>query len=175
MAVVLFDGTKPFVNYSSELFEEHFCEIILNSDQWFRRRCRFSSGNGVARTLKTILHTSKRDYWIKPWFSSFGSLFKMGTFLKERFRSQRERILSFKSSSLWYGNKLYHRWPPLKVAIFITHVCICVMGATPMSFGSFVWFGGTILVKIILRNSSVKLYWIWNQWYRRWCRLNIII
>ena len=82
MAAILFDGTKPILNYSSELFEEHFCEIILNLDKWFRRRCRFSSGNGVARTLKK-LSTSKRDYWIEPWFSSFGSLFKMGTFLRK--------------------------------------------------------------------------------------------
>ena len=28
-------------NYSREYYEEHFCEIILNLDQWFRRRCHF--------------------------------------------------------------------------------------------------------------------------------------
>ena len=60
MAAILFDGTKPVLNYSSELFEEHFCEIILNLDKWFRRRCRFSSGNGVARTLKKVKHVKER-------------------------------------------------------------------------------------------------------------------
>ena len=53
----------------------------------------------------------------------------------ERICSQRERILSFKSSSSWHGNNLYHiRWPPLNVTIFIMHVRNCVMGATPMKW-----------------------------------------
>ena len=37
--------------------------------------------NCVARTLKNV-RISKGDYWIKQWFSSFASLFKMGTSLK---------------------------------------------------------------------------------------------
>ena len=37
--------------------------------------------NGVARTLKN-LRIPKGDYWIKQWFSSIASLFKMGTSLK---------------------------------------------------------------------------------------------
>ena len=40
-----------------------------------------TSNNGVAITLKKI-HTSKGDYWIKQWFSSIASLYKMGTSLK---------------------------------------------------------------------------------------------
>ena len=39
------------------------------------------NNNGIARTLK-MLGTSKGDYWIKQWFSSIASLFKMGTSLK---------------------------------------------------------------------------------------------
>ena len=78
------------------------------------------------------LRTSKGDYLIKQWFSSIVSLFKMGTSLKERICSQRERIHSFNSSSLWYGKSLYHiRWSPLNVVIFIRHVHNWVMGATP--------------------------------------------
>ena len=47
--------------------------------------------------------------------------------------SQRDRILSFKSSSLYYGKLLYHiMWPPLNVTIFNTHVRNCVKEATPM-------------------------------------------
>ena len=33
--------------------------------------------NGIARTLKK-LNTSKEDYWIRQWFSSIASLFKIG-------------------------------------------------------------------------------------------------
>ena len=45
--------------------------------------------NGVARTLGK-LHTSKGDYCIKQWFSTFTSLFKMGTSLKgKNFRGQK--------------------------------------------------------------------------------------
>ena len=29
-----------FCNFGREHYEEHFCEIILNLDQWFRRRFR---------------------------------------------------------------------------------------------------------------------------------------
>ena len=52
------------------------------------------------------LHTLKGDYWIKQWLSSIAPLFQMGIALKKRICSQRERILFFKSSSLWYGNSL---------------------------------------------------------------------
>ena len=32
-------------------------------------------------------------------------------------------------------NQFYHmRWPFLNVTIFITHMCNCIMGATPMHF-----------------------------------------
>ena len=64
------------------------------------------TGIGVARTLKK-LRTSKLDYWIKQLFSSIASLFKMGTSLKGK-NLQREQILSFMSSSLWYGKSFYH-------------------------------------------------------------------
>ena len=44
--------------------------------------------------------------------------------------SQREQILSFKSSSLRYGTSLYHiRWVPLIDIIFITHVRILHNGS----------------------------------------------
>ena len=41
----------------------------------------FTKFNGIARTLKRLC-TSKGDYWIKQWFSSIASFFKMGTSLK---------------------------------------------------------------------------------------------
>ena len=58
---------------------------------------------------------------------------KLELLLKDRICSQREQILSFKSSSIWYGKSLLIRkWPPLNVTIFITHMCNCVMTARPM-------------------------------------------
>ena len=30
---------KYLCNYSREYYEEQFCEIIFNLDQWFRRKC----------------------------------------------------------------------------------------------------------------------------------------
>ena len=44
-----------------------------------------------SRALKK-LRTPKGDYWIKQWFSSIASLFKMGIFLKGK-NFQREQCL----------------------------------------------------------------------------------
>ena len=43
-------------NFGRGHHEEHFCEMILNLDQWFRRRCHF----------KTFLIQSSGDPCIKP-------------------------------------------------------------------------------------------------------------
>ena len=59
--------------------------------------------NDIARTLKK-LRTSKGDYWIKQRFFSIASLLITRTSLKGKNLLQRERIPSFKSSSLWHGN-----------------------------------------------------------------------
>ena len=56
--------------------------------------------NGVARTLKK-LRPSNGDYWIMILFNCV-PLWEF--LLKERICSHRERILSFMSSSLYYGN-----------------------------------------------------------------------
>ena len=60
-----------------------------------------TKANVVAMALKK-LRTSKGDYWVQQWFSSIASLFKIGT---SRY-GKRERIRSFKSSSLWYGKSI---------------------------------------------------------------------
>ena len=39
LAAPLFSGAEPFVQFSRGYYEEQFCEIILNLDKWFRRRC----------------------------------------------------------------------------------------------------------------------------------------
>ena len=39
LAAPLFRGAEPFVLFSRGYYEEQFCEIILNLDKWFRRRC----------------------------------------------------------------------------------------------------------------------------------------
>ena len=73
---------------------------------------------GVAKKL-IKLHTSKRDHWIELWLSSIVSFFKWKLLLKERICSQRERILSFKISSLWKENHyLYIRRGPFNVNNF---------------------------------------------------------
>ena len=63
--------------------------------------------NGVARTLKSYSHqrettgSSSNSLQLLP-FS------KLELLLKERVYSQRERIISFKSNSLWYEKSLLH-------------------------------------------------------------------
>ena len=37
--VLLFSRVEPFVQFGTRHHEEKFCEITLNMDQWFRRRC----------------------------------------------------------------------------------------------------------------------------------------
>ena len=37
--IFVLGGAEPFVQFGRGTYEEHFCEIILNLDQWFRRRC----------------------------------------------------------------------------------------------------------------------------------------
>ena len=60
----LFSGVEPFLcSFGRRHYEEHFCEIILTSDQWFWRRCClkifliFSSGGPFlqSRTFCAIL------------------------------------------------------------------------------------------------------------------------
>ena len=35
-----FSGAEPLCNFGRRHHEEQFCEIILNFDQWFRKRSR---------------------------------------------------------------------------------------------------------------------------------------
>ena len=59
----------------------------------------------------------------------------MGTSFKGRICSHRERILSFKSSSLWYDKSLLQpRVTSLECYYFNTHVRNCVMGARPVKY-----------------------------------------
>ena len=58
-----------------------FCQKIP-SPAWPELRAD-AAINVVARTLKQIC-TPKVDYWIKQWFSSIASIFKMGTSIKEK-------------------------------------------------------------------------------------------
>ena len=54
--------------------------------------------HGIARTLKNV-RTTRGYYNIRHRFTTIMSLFKLALLLKERICYQRERILSFKSSS----------------------------------------------------------------------------
>ena len=72
-------------NFGRRYYEEQFCEIILNLDQWFRRRCRlkifliWSSGGPFVQPSRTICKISVKDimrnnsvklFWI--WTSGSG-------------------------------------------------------------------------------------------------------
>ena len=41
LAAPMFSGLEPFVHLCRRYYEERFCEIILNLDQWFRRLMPF--------------------------------------------------------------------------------------------------------------------------------------
>ena len=53
-------GPFALCNFGRGHYEEHFCEIILNLDQWFRRRCHlkifliYSSGDPFVQQSRTI-------------------------------------------------------------------------------------------------------------------------
>ena len=76
-----------------------------------------------SRTEKK-LRTSKGDYWIKHWFTSIVSLFKMGTSLKGKNllpegANSFYKSSSLKSSSLWYGkSRLLHKVTSLECYYF---------------------------------------------------------
>ena len=60
VAASLFSGAEPFVPFSRGYYEEQFCEIILNLDKWFRRRCLlekfliWGSGGSFVQRSRTI-------------------------------------------------------------------------------------------------------------------------
>ena len=60
MEALLLDGAKPYVRFWIRYHEEHFGEIILNFNQWFRRGCHlktfliYSSGIPFILPSKTI-------------------------------------------------------------------------------------------------------------------------
>ena len=92
---------KSLVKYSIKLpIRYALILVLLHSVQKETQQLQWSSQNAEK------LRTSKGDYWNKQRLSSTAPLFKMGTILKERICSQREQILSIKSSSLLYGKSL---------------------------------------------------------------------
>ena len=60
LVAMLFSQDECSVNFGRGHYEEHFCELILNLDQWFRRRCCLktflikSSGCPFFRWSRTI-------------------------------------------------------------------------------------------------------------------------
>ena len=51
---LLFGGAEPLWNHLCKIerghHREHSCEVILNLDQWFRRRCRLKKKFTDGRT-----------------------------------------------------------------------------------------------------------------------------
>ena len=111
-------------------FQEHYIRVSNGLDPDLSQL--FAKIIGVARTLKR-LRTSKGDYWIKQWFSSIASLFKMGTSLRgknllpEGANSSLLRAVPYTLES-----HLQHKGTSLECYSFNTHVRMCVMGATLM-------------------------------------------
>ena len=104
--------------------------------------------NGVARTLKSYAHRRETTG------SSIDSLHllpfsKRELLLKERIFSQREWILSFKSSSLWYTTLGDLPW----MMLFLLRMC--VMRATPM-----VWPGGKLRRQVFSRQGPINVMYI---------------
>ena len=87
----------------------HMCESLINTHDDISCRARGLRllSNGVDRPLKKLC-TSKGDYCIKQCHDSLQlhPFSKWELLLKERSCSQREQILSLKSSSLSYGKPL---------------------------------------------------------------------
>ena len=117
-------------NFGRGHHEEHFCEIILNLDQCFRR-CR----------LKAFITWTSGDPFIwqsKNHFCSVGRSHNEEQFcaitlnLDQWFR----RRCRFKLVLVWSSVDQFLRWSNT----------ICA-----------------ILVEGILRNNSVKLFWIWTS------------
>ena len=73
---------------------------------WFVLSSAVVVVNGVARTL--IKHTHVKGRLLDQAVIFFNCVpFQNGSFYKRKeFALQRERILSFKSNSLWYGKSL---------------------------------------------------------------------
>ena len=92
------------------------------------------SSNGVARALKK-LHTSKGDYWIKQWFSSIASLFKMGTSLKGKNLLPEGANSSLYEQFLILWKITFITWSDLPwMLLFLLCTCVTwVMGAMPLS------------------------------------------
>ena len=61
-------GQNNLCNFGRGRYEEHFCDITLNLDQWFRRRCCLK--DNFSSILNTLLgHTLKHFHSTIPGFS----------------------------------------------------------------------------------------------------------
>ena len=61
LVAILFGGAEPF---GRGHYEEHFSEIILNLDLWFRRRCRRRCCLMlISRALVAILFFGAKPFW----------------------------------------------------------------------------------------------------------------
>ena len=50
---LFFSSAEPFLQFCRGYEEEQFCEIILNLDQWFRRRCHLN--DSVCEVLAALM------------------------------------------------------------------------------------------------------------------------
>ena len=92
------------------------------------------------------------DYCIKQRFTTITPFSKWELLLKERICSQRELILSSKSSSLKYGKSLLrHKVSSLECYYFY----YCVMDATPMISVAVVLLRACVMLTIYSRNHGV--------------------
>ena len=52
LAALMLSRVRPLCNFGRRHYEEHSCEVILNLDKWFRRRCRLKKKCTDARWTK---------------------------------------------------------------------------------------------------------------------------
>ena len=103
------------INFSTQDQHVHTYEtkIIHPLSVWSFIYVDMYARNGVARTLK-MLRTSKGDYYIKQWFSTITSLFKIWTSLEgKNLKCVTWLIVPFASTKMItnntvFGDKRYH-------------------------------------------------------------------
>ena len=66
---------EPFSNFSRRSPKEHFCEIILKSNNWPMKRCRLKTGGHSVQRSRTILALlvkgHQRNFFIFYFFFIF--------------------------------------------------------------------------------------------------------
>ena len=72
LAAISFSRAEPFVQFGIGHYEQHFCAIILNFDQWSRRRCRLTIFLVLALTVNLL---NRVKPFVQFWYRSLWGAF----------------------------------------------------------------------------------------------------